>query len=67
MMTSPDVDDLGSTARTTTAGAVAVADVGVSGYPGVLRLPGALAFSGSAAISRLAQAMLSLGSVLLLT
>lgn len=44
-----------------------MAAVGWSGYLGVLRVPGALAFSGSAAIARLAQAMLGLGSVVMLT
>src|SRR3712207_3003345 len=39
---------------------------GLTGYVSVLRVPGALAFSASAAVVRLAQAMLGLGSVLLL-
>jgi hypothetical protein len=44
-----------------------VAGGGLSGYLRVLRVPGAFVFSGSAALARLAQAMLGLGAVLLLT
>lgn len=39
---------------------------GVTAYVGVLRVPGAFAFSGAATLVRIAQAMLGLGSVLLL-
>ena len=40
---------------------------GFGAYRAVLRIPGAAAFSGAGAIARLPQAMIGLGSVLLLT
>ena len=43
-----------------------MAAAGLTGYMSVLRVPGAFAFSGSATLVRLGQAMLGLGSVLLL-
>ncbi|MGY1695879.1 MFS transporter [Geodermatophilus sp. SYSU D00814] len=43
-----------------------MATAGLAGYVAVLRVPGAFAFSASATLVRLAQAMLGLGSVLLL-
>jgi MFS family permease len=40
---------------------------GIGAYRAVLRIPGAAAFSGAGALARLPQAMIGLGSVLLLT
>ena len=40
---------------------------GLSAYRAALRLPGAAAFSAAGALARLPQAMVGLGSVLLLT
>jgi MFS family permease len=40
---------------------------GIGAYRAVLRIPGAAAFSGAGAVARLPQAMIGLGSVLLLT
>jgi MFS family permease len=44
----------------------AVRGIGLAGYRGVLGLPGAAAFSSAGALARLPQAMVGLGTVLLL-